>query len=275
MPDWGLWDSSRVASSADTATSAGSASIAANASANTKATSFTQLIASTAFEAAWMTVAIAVPGTTAKYLVDIGIGAAASETVLIANLPLSGASTAPPFQVFTFPVSIPSGTRISARSQASTGSSACRVQVVLTAGAWASPAPLGRFLTMGADTTDSGGVAVDPGTSANTKGAYTTVYASTDFALKWLCVHCGHDAAANATANLHMLVDIAVGAAAAEQIVIPDFYNYFPTAVRASLSPPLCLPVGIPAGTRLSARAQASGATATERLFDVVLIGVG
>lgn len=114
-------------------------SVAAGGVAHTKNATYTQLIASTAYTSYGICVAVGNVGTTAttntRTLVDIAIGAASSEVVIIPNL-LAGqagasnsASSDPNF--YYFPIVIPSGVRISATSQSLAISDTVHVQVRL------------------------------------------------------------------------------------------------------------------------------------------------
>lgn len=108
--------------------------------ANTKDTTWTTLIASTAFDAQMVLVHIqgsAVSGVNTSTLIDIGIGAAASETVIIPNL-LAGYAGAPSAQGFArhamFPLYIPAGSRLSARSQSVRITGSTKVWIELLGG---------------------------------------------------------------------------------------------------------------------------------------------
>ena len=258
-----------------TSTSRGTA-CTANASANTKATSFTQLIASTAFHATGILVMLDDCAATIDYLIDIAVGASSSEVVILSNLLASGGTGSLVYGMhYFFPVNIPAGTRISARIQASTGSSVIRISGLLFSGGMLAPETLAIVTPYGPATADSGAVSIDPGGSANTKPAtFTTIAASTSFHTQFLSFAIGNQL--NATrSSQSWLMDIAIGAAGSEVVILPNI------ALNCSTSPDIVvpqsinmLPVNIPAGTRLSARAQSDGIDATDRLFDLALYGV-
>lgn len=93
----------------------GSVTITASATAHTKG-SWSQIIASTTAQTTMINFAvISVNVSTADSatLLDIGVGAAGSETVIVPNIAIGGCSTA----VFRIPVKIASGSRIAARIQ--------------------------------------------------------------------------------------------------------------------------------------------------------------
>lgn len=94
-------------------------------------------------------------------------------------------------------------------------------------------------------------IALTADAAANTKGAYTTIAASTAFTCNrvgFVIVSCSN------TNSLNFLCDVATGAGGAEVIVIPDILaaNY-----NAAASFPTCLvdiPLAIPSGTRIAGR---------------------
>lgn len=152
--------------------------ITASGSIHTKgAFSAGELIASTAYGSYGITIMLTEVGTVAstnsRMLVDIGIGGSGSETVLIPNLLAGNAGTLTgavnTAGMYSFPIFIPSGTRISARCQALIASDTVRVAVWLHQqakfGGWTGQ----RVTAYGVDTATSTGVSV-----AQATGAYGT-----------------------------------------------------------------------------------------------------
>jgi hypothetical protein len=94
-----------------------------NGVAHTKSASYTELIAATAFDAQLVIITVQsnfVAGADSSTLTDIAIGAAASETDIIPSLAsgwCEATNTAPGPRHFIFPMYVPSGSRVSARSQ--------------------------------------------------------------------------------------------------------------------------------------------------------------
>lgn len=233
-----------------------------------------QLVASTPTETSWVLVNL-YRSSQHKHLVDIGIGAAAAEQVIIPNLGLqSVGSSADRFNAsYLFPLTIPKGVRVSARSQASSAGQASRVTIHLIGSSFGSSSGLGRVTDYGTATADSGLTALDPGGTANTKGAWVQLTASTTGLTRWIAIGVGHDALAVA-ANQGWHVDIGIGASGSEQVLIPNLPFSINATSDVTLVPVLALPVHIPAGTRLAARCQCDVITATERLLDVAAWGV-
>lgn len=238
---------------------------------NTKG-AYLQLVAATTFEASGLIVVLGNNQLYTDNLVDIAVGAGGSEQIIASNLLCSTREKAQ--AVYYLPIRIPVGSRIAARYQAAdvSGGRVMYATATLLAAPFLPGAPLSQITTYGAATGDSGGTAVDPGGSANTKGSYAQIDASTSRAIRSLIVAfgCANNSALTAAEGL---VDVAVGAAASEQIILPDLWIRY--SDQENLAPCVYGPfqVNIPAGTRISVRAQCSITDATDRIFDVVLYG--
>ena len=122
------------------------------------------------------------------------------------------------------------------------------------------------------------GTLVDPGATANAKGAWTELAASTAF--RWGALHMltRHDPAVTKTFGQQWVLDVGVGAAGSEVVVVPNLCvsgaTYHITGGYPIWHGPI--PVDIPAGSRVAVRAQTSTATAGQRdLEHVGLIGYG
>jgi hypothetical protein len=242
--------------------------------ANTKG-AWTELEAATEHDASWALVRIVDPSAgTHDYLVDIGIGAAAAETVVIPNVPLCYRSGGAEPHSFLIPVAIPAGSRVAARAQSSAVSPTLKVEVLLFGGGFKQSAVPSLVTAYGVDLTDSGGTSVDPGGVAHTKGAWTEITAATVQDAIWLALGVGNQR--NASRVLaHWLVDIAVGAAAAEQVIVPDILIQAGSTVPLIGPTTIPLPVSVPVGSRLAVRAQCSIIDASDRTFDAIIWGAG
>lgn len=243
-------------------------SLTANATANTKATSWTELIASLTYDIDWLLITLQPNGSVA-YLVDIGIGAATAEVVLIDNLYLDLGPRS-----FLFPLRVEAGVRLSARCQSSTGSSTMWIAVQAISSPLSAPLGLGRVETIGADTADSTGVTVDPGATANTD-AIGQLSAATAFDYQWMCVANGDPSDRAWGGNSSFLVDILQGASGSEVEVIADLL-FRGTSVDDRPNPgAVCFPCSIKAGERVAYRVRCSSPTTGDRVLDVVAYGVG
>lgn len=207
----------------------------------------------------------------ASYLMDIGIGPLGSEQILVPDIHRSSAALMP--TSFVFPVRIPAGARVVARSASTLASSSSSTCMYLMAEGFSGAIGRNRVVTYGAVTADSGGTSIDPGGTAHTKGTWTQITASTPAAHKGLAIALGNQANATATGT-SWLFDIAVGGSGSEQIMIS---NYRASAsVNETVSPSFSpfFPVSIPQGSRLAMRSQCIVTDATDRLLDVVLYGL-
>lgn len=266
MADFGWVEGAQrfTAVGANTAASNGT-TVSAPGSTNTKG-SYTQLIASTAHDASGLLLSgyFTAPSGAGYGLIDIAIGAASSEQVLISNIAVnrqtSNAMGWPPILI---PCSIPAGARVSARYQASQTSATCVLSAQAVGGMLNYPILANRSETLGADTSTSKGTSIDPGGTANTKGSYVQMAASTAFASKWAILSFTADSPS--TLGWNWLIDVAVGASSSEQIVVPNLW-----VPSAGLAGGLCIarvfmPLAIPAGTRVAMRCQSDTNTTGSR----------
>lgn len=191
---------------------------------------------------------------------DIGIGGAGSEQPIIPSLCTYA------FDSFLFPVAILAGTRISARGTYDQ-SATFTVNARLFDGGY-SPAPCSGVDAVGFDSVNHGGTSVPPSASANTKGGFTQLIASTsvDYLGFYVEVNLG-DTNTSASVGAFSLIDIAIGGAGSEIIIVPNIQWY-----HGASRPRQFYPIPIPAGTRISARCQADAASSAARR--VMLYGV-
>lgn len=206
-----------------------------------------------------------------KYLFDIGTGAAAAEVAIASNM--MWASSTGGFNInlpsFLLPLAIPAGTRISARAQAQSQPATMGLKLHGIEGSGGGSSAT----THGAVTASTDGTTIDPGGSANTKGSYVQLVASTSVTYDYLIVMIsgrGNPGPAGAL----FAVDIALGAAASEVVLIPDLLVSSNAALDSFLPPVYGFPVPIPSGSRISARSASTTTDATDRLLDVVVIGL-
>lgn len=256
-----------------TASSQGTA-LTLNGVANTKAGTWTQIVASSPQDADGFLLTLQVGDVgIGDFLVDVGLGAASSEVTIVSNILFHhGNADGPPAQAY-FPIPIPSGSRIAMRMQ-STDTSGVGVRAIITLinGGLAAKMRARFATTYGADTSDSGGTAVDAGGSTNTKpGTFTQLTAATTADIDSIVLSVSNrNNAANTAQNI--LLDLAIGGSGSETVILPDIY------IRAQaleeLHPKLSwIPVTIKSGQRVSCRIQSSSNDATDRIIDVSFIG--
>lgn len=276
MPTFPMSDYQKAESiGADLANSRGT-TVSASSSTNTKG-SWTQLVAATGIKANGLLLTFSDITAAQEALVDIGVGGSGSEVVIAANLAVVGTpvgSISPGMQ-FLLPVNIPRGTRIAARSQSTISSASVRISSVLFGTGFGQAEALSTVDTYGANTADSGGTSIDPGASTHTKGSYVQLTGSTNRPHKYIAIAVGNQA--NSTRSSFVwLLDIAIGGAGSEQVIIPNLA--LNCSSTSDIILPQCfnmLPVNIPRGSRIAARAQCSGNDATDRLFDLIVYGMG
>jgi hypothetical protein len=273
MGDWSLKGKvSRVANTGAWET------IDTASSANTKSAAWVEMVDSTAV-GGLLNVSIMTPTQPADVLLDIAIGAAGSEQILINNLCASFpvAALYRIFSPYTIPIYIPAGTRLSAKSQSTyNGTSTISVNLELVeATMFGAEAPLAFCDTYGATTADSGGTSIDPGATANTKGAWVPLTAASTRTTKALILAIGgNNDTSRATCTWY--VDIGVGAEGAEQVIAADLmYTCITTSDVPQPGHSPLYGLEIPAGTRISVRAKCTINTAGDRLFDAIIYAFG
>lgn len=250
-------------------------SVTAGGTAHVKNTTYTTLIASTAqdayaIEIKFSDVSTAVTDT--SMLVDIAIGAAASETVIIPNLNAGYAGGQQALneggQFYWFPLYIPSGSRISATAQAAIISDTVLVTVRLW-GQPSSPVWAGsEVIDYGTVGASSKGTDVAAGTSG-AEGTFTQIVASTTRSHYYIAA--GMGCAADTTVQTNGgLIDVGVGAATEDPIL--EDYPFRASTNEDITHRPIGTFVQVPSASRLTARISAQSATAQS--YDVILYGV-
>lgn len=240
--------------------------------ANTKG-SWTQLTASLASDCCYIGIHTDPGASTSsdQYAVDIGIGTAGSEVVIINNLIVDFSATSGPLYAFLFPVCIPAGTRVAARCQCIAASDVMDAFITLYDGSFTQIEGFAGVDSIGFLTASTIGTAITASNSANVKGSYSQFIASTskDYAGFVIAPDTNN---ALIAASAHFFIDISIGAAGSEQIIIPDLYM-----VRSHASG-RCEPentgiywIPVPSGTRMAARCQSNVSGA---LINITLYGI-
>jgi hypothetical protein len=254
---------------ANTATSAGT-SVSNSGTAGTYG-SYVQLIASTATDSVWMTVTLAGGNfaTSNTVVAKIAIGAAGSETDIILGLILWDGGTQATSYVYEFPVAIPAGTRLSVATAGSQSGAAdpMTVSVILFNGSF--------IQVEGYSGIDAVGQSAAKGTimtagAINTKGAYAQLSASTS--RDYMGFSLGFSASVGSVPNASSLIDIAIGAAGSEQVIVPNYQFWCGSGTLPSptITSPV-YPVLIPSGSRVAARFQNTSGSGS---IEVTLYGI-
>lgn len=239
--------------------------------ANTKG-AYTTLIASTVGDASAVIVTVLNDATASNSMfVDIAVGAAASEQVIISNVMLDGAILINSTQIF--PVAIPSGTRISARAQTTGATNSVRVMVMVL-----DDGMIGRagsvVDSIGALTATTIGTSVDAGASANTKGAYAQIIASTAVDYGAFCFHMDSLGRSAVGTSNNQLIDVAVGGAGSEQVIISNYPMALQNGNTVGCAWSPWFEMDIPSGTRIAVRSQASSNVTPSRTWGFIMHGL-
>ena len=213
-------------------------------------------------------------GSLYKGLFDLGVGAAGNEQVIVPNAYFETDGRIGFLIQYLLSAHLPAGSRVAMRVQDDLASA---VDTFCWLAGWHGgpvfPAGVGRLEEAGIATGSSSATQVDPGGTANTKGSWTELVAST--VSPWLgFVPIFGSNKNNVETAATFRVDIGVGAAGSEQVVAPNLMVRGDAAMDVKMPycyPPIWQP--IPAGSRIAARAQSQTTDATDRLVQVALEG--
>lgn len=244
-------------------TSSGGVNVVSNASANTKGT-YTQAIASTAADGDGLRLSIYQTTASARlYLLDVALGAAASEVVLVPNIHFRFNSTSYWTQLF-IPCHIPSGSRVSLRCQDATGGGSCKVAGYVVP---SSANPESGFTSSAsiinplANTTNSSGaVSIDAGGTINTFSGTAGNICNADAPIAATHIMLG---TRDSTAAL---VDFLVRVKVNGTVVTPEFYHRANNGQGASIwHPHVKLDTPIAVNDTVTAEVSCSGNTGGSR----------
>lgn len=246
-----------------------------NASAHSKG-AWVELIASTSDYADLLQIICGSTFNSGNYgaaLMDVGVGAASSEVVVAANIPVGNHASSQQTPSFPLPLRISKGSRIAVRWQSfRAGAADAKVTCVLQR--W--PTSLGIFSptildTIGATTGTTSGVSM-----GTTSGAWVQMSASAPQAYQGFCVDLisSDNTMSNGTG---LTVDVGVGGSGSEQGVssatlfttssIETFNAHSNTGVLSGF-----VPIACPKGARIAARVNDPGiANSTP---EAIIVGV-
>lgn len=234
-----------------------------------------QAVASAASDSTWMQVfaQTATSGGSA-FAVDVGVGASGSEVVVVSNLCFSQLSSWA--ASYLFPLAIQAGTRIAVRASSNLTFDVLQAQLITFDDTFSSVGVGSGVDTYGFSNATNYGTAIDPGGTANTKGAYSQISASLTNDLSGFML-CFDNQANGGSALVTTLVDIAVGGSGSEVVIIPNYCLVYTLGGSQNSMPGAVshyLPIPIAAGTRVAARAQCSTATSPDRIIGMSFYGV-
>ncbi len=220
-----------------------------------------EVYASTAFDVTTLQVrgsSTASSGVNTAQLLDIGIGASTFEKVLIADIPTGHSALGRGFGKYAdFPISVPAGTRITARLQAAVISDICDIAIDLYgATPWDQQSHFQVVDTMGTTAAASHGKLI-------TGNSITEIIAST--AENYKALGWSVDTADETTSGSEdFTMDILVGAGAAEKVLTSVFWRSDNGERSEETMPPqgiLPMILNVPSGSRLSVQRQPSASS--------------
>ena len=191
---------------------------------------------------------------------DIGIGAAAAEVVILPNVITDTRRPANWVVSCYYPIPIAVGSRVAMRGQVAVASDPITVIMTLVGGGFWSDDPLlgasAEVLNLDFTTTR---ILNSPTAAANNvKGGWVELIAATAFSSRWAVFYMTNRNRAAISGAFYRL-DIGIGAAASEVVLIPDVSANSTTGtdvISNTLLGPFWVP--IPEGSRLAYRYQAS-----------------
>jgi len=230
--------------------------------ANTKG-SWEEICPAAPFDATlFVAVEMATAGT--GILMDVGVGAAGNEMVVVENLLYTnGTSTNVMVGAHAIPILIKKGQRVALRRQARTTTGYVAVRGSLFPANQS--AAFDFCTTLGATLADSGGLAVDPGGVAGVQGAWVEFSSGLPFATKALSIGAGARQTTVVLANF----DVSVAKGPEHSRVAYSAHITSNSVVLPSHSGPY--PVDIPPGTPIAVAVAAGTTNATYRVLDFVL----
>lgn len=250
---------------ANTATSLGTA-VQDSRGASGAFGAWTQLIASVDYDAVGVFLCIRPSGQYWNY--ELGVGASGSETSIGACAALSGTSGE---AMLFVPVFVPAGSRLAIRGATQTSYSADSLVIAYPVRSQSRHGLSRHFRGTLCGVSSGAWTTLDAGATANTKSAYTQIIASTARDARGYSLFFGTPS--SQTSNQNYLIDLAVGAVASEEIILPNLgnisrsYDYFGAPGHVG---PIWTP--IPASSRIAMRMQCDSAVATERKLMACMI---
>lgn len=249
--------------------------VTASASANTKG-SWAELDASTETGVSSLRFTFSPTTITANTqgLIDIGIGGAGSEVVVVENIEVVTDSAIDRQAIYAFnvPLSVGDGVRVAARWQtSSTNADTISCMMAFDSPNFKTHPGYGAVVTYGATTATSKGTTVDPGATANTLGAWTEFADPTDGFSGFFLSMGGDSSTTQQDSNF--LLQVGIGGSGSEEVIVPAI-SYRTSGGETNFAYTAYIDHAIPEGERLAIRAQSSGTGATARAISVCFHGV-
>lgn len=208
---------------------------------------------------------------TQRFALDIAIGALGSEIIVVENLPISTISST--YHRIFLPISFNVGQRISVRASTNnTATQNINIMLGFSGSTILSPELPDRLITCNFNVlTNSAQTFIDAGAVAHTKGAWTQLINSTPRSISgFLITTTSGDP--NGNGNGIFLIDIGVGSLGEETPVLTNMFSKSNTSTSSNPTiAPMYVHCPIPAGQRISARAQCNFTSLITRTHGVIL----
>jgi hypothetical protein len=250
-------------------------SLTCSAVADTKS-SWEEVIASTKYNSDYIYIAKRHGNTSKTYLLDIGIGAAGSESVLIGDILTSLPATYNYGSQgwLTFPFRVPRGSRISARVQASSGGGGYQIYLGLLGSGFLTPGGYNKVINYGITSLGAThGTQYDPGATAWTRGSWLEIVPSLSHDIKgFFLAICKRN-----RTSLHAHWDIYTGlGSAGSEVDIGPMLLVGTAYSSCDINVPYSMfyPIHLKAGSRISISAMCNTNSSPSRIFDVAFYGV-
>jgi len=210
--------------------------------------------------------------TNSSFLIDIGVGGAASEEVIVSNLWCNTTSVAAHSSDFVkMPIIIPAGQRVSARCQSDEGSRIIPVYIKLISSDFMQPTSASEVISIGDDAATTSGVTVTT-TTAGTFGSWVEIDASLGDNIKGFFV-AAHRNTPTSWSNLRVAYQVSVGSAGNEEVIFDSqIMVQLQTEAQSSHFSSVSM-ISIASGERVAIRA-VSSVTNTDADFDYVIYGI-
>jgi len=223
----------------------------------------------------WRSMMLCVAQTAASNkAIDVGLSPDGTNFgVVVPDLILPGAKYADQIGMYALPLRVPAGAYVGVRCSASTASHVLNVSAVGSTRGILGSEGYSRAVALFTPTS-SRGTTVDPGATAGTKGTWTQLVASSGAEVDAISVTIDAAGDVGRTATATALLDIGIGSSGNEFVIVPNLFLRWTTTTDGPLFPgSALLPVSIPVGTRVAARAQCTDATAGDRLIGLSVHG--
>lgn len=205
--------------------------------------------------------------------IDVGVDDGAGNYHVIAeDISFPAQKYADIIMAYNIPVRVKPGRQVGVRCQATTASHTLNVALLGFSRSASGASGYSAMRRINAVTT-SRGTTIDPGATALTKGAWTQLVAATAANYSALAGVVGQAGDTGRATAATALFDVGLGSAGNEVPLVSDVFLRWSSTSDGPVLIFGPLPVQVPAGARLAARAACSDATAGDRTFDLSLYG--